>query len=152
MAYEFKMRRQVEFSETDLAGIVHFTNFFRYMESAEHAFYRSLGFSVAGEQSLGLGWPRVKVECEYKRPLRFEETVEIHLLVREVRHRSITMEFIFRKREAGADVEVARGRLTVVCVAFDKTTKQMKAVAIPPEILAKLQVAPAEEKSSHADN
>ena len=37
MAYEFRLVRQVEFSETDMAGIVHYSNFFRYMEAAEHA-------------------------------------------------------------------------------------------------------------------
>jgi len=42
MAYEFKLVRRVEFNETDAAGIVHFSNFFRYMESVEHAFFRSL--------------------------------------------------------------------------------------------------------------
>jgi len=44
MAYEFKVVRRVEFSDTDMAGIVHYSNFFRYMETAEHAFFRSLGF------------------------------------------------------------------------------------------------------------
>ena len=39
MAY----KRRVEFAETDMAGQVHFSNFFRYMEAAEHAFFRSLG-------------------------------------------------------------------------------------------------------------
>ena len=46
MACEFKLRRQVEFSDTDMAGIMHFSNFFRFMEAAEHAFFRSLGFSI----------------------------------------------------------------------------------------------------------
>ena len=46
MAYEFKATRRVEFSDTDMAGIVHYANFFRFMETAEHGFYRSLGFSV----------------------------------------------------------------------------------------------------------
>ena len=50
MAHEFTLTRRVEFSETDMAGIVHFSNFFRFMESAEHAFFRSLGFSVAGSR------------------------------------------------------------------------------------------------------
>ena len=35
MAYEFKVTRRVEFSETDMVGIVHYSNFFRYMETAE---------------------------------------------------------------------------------------------------------------------
>ena len=46
MPYEFKVQRRVEFSETDMAGIMHYSNFFRFMETAEHAFYRDLGHSV----------------------------------------------------------------------------------------------------------
>ena len=46
MPYEFKMTRLVEFAETDMAGIMHFANYFRYMEVVEHAFFRSLGLSV----------------------------------------------------------------------------------------------------------
>ena len=42
MAHEFKLTRRIEFFETDLAGIVHFSNFYRMMESTEHAFFRSL--------------------------------------------------------------------------------------------------------------
>ncbi|MBI5394886.1 MAG: acyl-CoA thioesterase [Verrucomicrobia bacterium] len=147
MAYEFKMTRCVEFPDTDMAGIMHFTNFFRFMEAAEHAFHRSLGFSVNWEKadkSLGVGWPRVKAECEYKRPLRFEDEVEIHLLVREVGAKTMTYLFIFRKHEDGKPVEVARGSLTVVCVTKDKAAGGMKAVVIPAAIRAKIQVAPAE--------
>ena len=50
MAFEFKAIRRVEFSETDMAGIVHYSNFFRYMETAEHGFFRSLGYSVVMDQ------------------------------------------------------------------------------------------------------
>ena len=46
MAYEYKMTRRIEFAETDMAGIVHFSNFFRMMEATEHAFFRSLGLSI----------------------------------------------------------------------------------------------------------
>ena len=42
----FHTTRRVEFGETDLAGVVHFANFFRYMESAEVEFLRSRGVSV----------------------------------------------------------------------------------------------------------
>src|SRR5260221_14772436 len=46
MPYEFKHTRRVEFSDTDMAGIMHFSNFFRFMEATETAFMRSLGLSV----------------------------------------------------------------------------------------------------------
>lgn len=143
MAYEFKVTRQVEFSETDMAGIMHYSNFFRFMETAEHAFYRSLGFSVRmPETNPRLGWPRVHAECDFKKPLRFEDQVEIHLLVTEKRTKAISFEFRFRKLN-GEPTEVARGLVTIVCVAH-KPDGTMSSVPIPPEIAEKIQVAPPE--------
>ena len=40
MPSEFKHTRRIEFAETDMAGIVHFANFFRMMETTEHEFFR----------------------------------------------------------------------------------------------------------------
>ncbi len=144
MAYEFKATRRVEFSDTDMAGIMHYSNFFRFMETAEHGFYRSLGFSVImAETDPRLGWPRVHAECDYKKPLRFEDLVEIHLLVREKRSKSITFLFRFRKLNGPAVEEAARGALTIVCVAH-RPDGTMSAVAIPKEIAEKIETAPAE--------
>ena len=41
----FRYSRRVQFSETDLAGIAHFSAFFRFMEEAEHALWRAAGLS-----------------------------------------------------------------------------------------------------------
>lgn len=145
MAYEIKVRQQVEFSDTDMAGIMHFANFFRFMEVTEHAFCRTLGFSVFPEFREGaVGWPRVHADCEYKYPLRFEEEVEIHLLVKEKRPKVVTYTFIFRKQQDGKTIEVARGHITAVCVSLDPETRQMKATTIPADIAAKIEVAPPE--------
>ena len=40
MIAKFSYEHRVEFFETDLAGIVHFANYYRFMEQAEHAFFR----------------------------------------------------------------------------------------------------------------
>jgi acyl-CoA thioester hydrolase len=143
MAYEFKAVRRVEFSETDMAGIVHFSNFFRYMETAEHGFYRSLGFSVILDNyDPPLGFPRVHAACDYKKPLRFEDMLEVHLLVREKRSRVLKYAFRFSKM-AGEKMElVATGELTVVCVTHEPG--KMAAVPIPSELAAKIGVAPVE--------
>jgi YbgC/YbaW family acyl-CoA thioester hydrolase len=147
MAYEFRLRRRVEFSETDMAGIVHYSNFFRYMESAEHAFFRSLGFSiVTREVDPPVGWPRVHASCDYMAPLRFEDEFEIHLLVAEKKSKSLTYEFRFRKIDGSASVEIARGALTVVCVRHEGS--RMKAATIPEAITAKIEVAPRSEDGS----
>src|ERR1044072_9080102 len=84
MPYEAKAIRRVEFSETDMAGIVHYSNFFRYMESAEHGFFRTLGYSVVSDKTdPPIGWPRVHAECDYLQPLRFEDEIEVHMLLCE---------------------------------------------------------------------
>lgn len=145
MPHSYRIRRRVEFSETDMAGIVHFSNFFRYMESVEHAFFRSMGHSIATREEHAIGWPRVHAECDYRRPLRFEDEVEVELLVREVRTRSVSYTMIFRRVLADeATEEVARGAVTAVCVRRNPETGELASVPIPPEIAAQLEVAPGE--------
>ncbi len=148
MPHEFKAQRRVEFSDTDMAGIMHYSNFFRFMETAEHAFFRSLGLSIAPYRyqpgQPRIGWPRVHASCDYHKPLRFEDVVEIHLLVEEKKSKALTYQFRFNKLNDDSNEEVARGKLTVVCVSLDEATSTMKATTIPPEIANHIETAPAE--------
>ncbi|MBI3191509.1 MAG: acyl-CoA thioesterase [Pedosphaera parvula] len=144
MPYEYKAVRRIEFAETDMAGIVHYSNFFRYMETAEHAFFRSLGFSIVTHHvDPPVGWPRVHAACDFKQPLHFEDEVEIHMLVSEKKSKSLSYVFRFRRLNTSPPVEVARGALTVVCVMRDAHGR-MKATSIPKAIADKIQVAPPE--------
>ncbi len=144
MSFEYKAIRRVEFSETDMAGIVHFSNFFRYMETAEHGFYRSMGFSVIlRNYDPPLGFPRVHAECDYKKPLRFEDQLEIHLIVSTKRPKVLTYLFRFNKVEGELRTEVARGSLTVVCVAHS-SAGGMASVNMPADIFERIQIAPSE--------
>jgi acyl-CoA thioester hydrolase len=141
MTFEFKITRRVEFIETDMAGIVHYSNFFRYMEFAEASFIRSLGFSLwAQKADPPLGWPRVHVECDFKSPLRFEDEIEIHLLVSEIRARSLSYAFRLRKLNSDPPIEVGRGLATVVCVKH--VNGKLVATALPKSFTDKIAVAP----------
>lgn len=145
MPYEFTLSHRIEFSETDMAGIVHFANFYRMMENAEHAFFRSFGHSIHDEyDGIHIGWPRVNASCEFIAPLKFEETVEIQLIVAEVRNRSIRYAFRFWKVDGAARTEVARGSVTTVCAALDKVNGRLAATPIPAELREFIQPAPAE--------
>ncbi len=138
---------RVPFADTDLAGIVHFSNFFRYMENAEHAFYRSLGYSVhpGGSGATGLesfpgyGWPRVSADCDYRKPLRFEEEIRVEVRILERRSKTIRYEFQFWHHEA--DEPAATGHLTVICVRFDQEAKRMRAVDMPDAIGERIDLA-----------
>jgi YbgC/YbaW family acyl-CoA thioester hydrolase len=141
MPSEFKMTHRVEFAETDMAGLVHFANYLRYMEVTEHAFFRTLGLSIAMEQKHGVGWPRVHASCDYLAPLRFEDEVEVTLKVREKKEKALTYDFLFRRVKPEPAVDVARGRITTVCVS--REGGQMKAVPIPDFLARQIEVAPA---------
>jgi YbgC/YbaW family acyl-CoA thioester hydrolase len=145
MAYEFTLTRRIEFAETDMAGIVHFANFYRMMENAEHAFFRSLGFSIHGDyDGVHIGWPRVSTSCDFFKPLRFEDMVDVQLIVAEVRNRSIRYGFRFWRTDGAERVEVARGMVSTVCASVDKKAGVIAAVPIPEVIRAKISAAPPE--------
>jgi YbgC/YbaW family acyl-CoA thioester hydrolase len=144
MPYEFQLKRRVEFCDTDMAGIMHFSNFFRFMEATETAFMRDLGFSVVlSRYGLEVCLPRVHAECDYAAPLRFEDEVLVHLLVEKKGTRTLTYQFRFRKLAAPARPEVARGRIVLVC-AERQSDGTLKAVPLPRMLAVKIQEAPKE--------
>ena len=138
MPSEFTLTRRVEFHETDMAGIMHFANFFRWMEICETEFYRSLGLPlISFVPGQVVGWPRVNVSCTYREPLRFNDSVAVHLFVKRLGGSSVTFLFQFRK----AAIIVAQGEVTAVCVKGD-ADGGMVAQLIPAGFRAQLQEAP----------
>jgi YbgC/YbaW family acyl-CoA thioester hydrolase len=109
----FSTTRKVQFVDTDVAGIVHFSNFYRYMEEAELEWFESLNLKIYERQSDGatVGWPRVRAECSFEAPAFYLDQLEIDLDVERVGERSLTLAFVF-KREGTL---IARGSLTTVC-------------------------------------
>lgn len=112
MASSYQCQRQVEFFDTDMAGIAHFSSFFRFMEEAEHEFLRSVGLSVFIEDDQGrLSWPRVSVSCDFSGPARFEDLLDIQLRIAKLGRTSVTYRFDITT----SGRLVAVGRLTAVC-------------------------------------
>jgi len=152
MESEYKIRRRVEFAETDMAGIMHFSNFFRYMEVAETEFFRSLGLTLidrAGNQTYG--WPRVRAKCDYHHPLRFGEEVEVHLYVKEIKIRAINFFFRFRRTDEGGEpIAIAKGEITTVCATVNEDTMEMVSMEIPKEVRSKIEESPRENWKDQA--
>jgi acyl-CoA thioester hydrolase len=135
VTHSFSIKRRVQFAETDMAGIAHFSNYFRWMEEVEHAFFRSLGLSVAMKHEPSqteIGWPRVNVACEYYSPLRFEDEMELRLRIVKVGGKSLSYEVDFLLDGKST----ALGKTTSVCCA--NTPEGFKAIIIPDNIRAKL--------------
>ena len=145
MPHEYRHRLTVAFADTDMAGIVHFSNFFRYMEETEQAFLRSLGVSVHTPTPKGImSFPRVEAACRFRKPLRFEDEVQIQLFVRERKNKSIAYEFAFHTPSNNEPEPVAIGAITVVCTLRKRSGGPMRAVPIPEELSSRIEAAPPE--------
>jgi YbgC/YbaW family acyl-CoA thioester hydrolase len=131
----FRITRRVEFHETDMAGIVHFSNFFRYMEYAEVEFLRARGLSVKQTwEGCELGFPRVSATCDYLKPARFDEIMDIAVTLDRLGQKSVTYAFEFTR---GGDV-LARGKTTSVCCVVGDDN-QLRAVEIPATYRARIE-------------
>ena len=133
-AAAFTYTRRVQFVETDMAGIVHFSAYFRYMEEAEHALWRAAGLTIGDIDKTG-GWPRVSASFDYKSPLRFDDEFQIAVRMGEVTRRSFRYDFMFTR----GDVLIGTGSITAV-----RSTKEggrLRAVDVPQEFIARLRAA-----------
>ncbi len=139
MPSEFHTQRIVEWADTDKAGIVHFARFFFFMEATEHAFWRSLGLSVHMEvDGDTISWPRLVAECEYLRPISFEDPLDIHLQIEKQGDKSISFRFDFHCNGEA----IAVGRIKTACCVLNAGEK-IRAIPIPAFISDKLQISEA---------
>jgi len=135
--YELRTTRRIEFADTDMGGIVHFSRFVIFMETAEHEFLNAVGTSVVMEHDgVHISWPRVKVSCEYKRPARFGDVLDIHVRVVRKGRRSMTYGFVF----TCGDEEIATGEMTSVCCIL-APGETVRSIPIPSPIAEKVEEA-----------
>lgn len=138
----FAYRRRVEFADTDAAGLIHFTALFRYMEEAEHAFYRSLGGAAFERTASGFrGMPRVAANLEFLGPVRYADELDVRLVLREKRAKVLRYEAEFRVAGDPSGSVVARGGMTVVCAAKADDGSEWSGTELPASLFDQLEVA-----------
>jgi YbgC/YbaW family acyl-CoA thioester hydrolase len=101
------VQRRIEWPDTDASGVYHNTAAFRFIEVAETALLERLGLLDAVYARL----PRVHIEADFLRALRFRDVVEIELAVADVGKSSVTYEFEMRR---GGEVAVAGQAVAVL--------------------------------------
>ncbi|MFP4259463.1 MAG: acyl-CoA thioesterase [Opitutales bacterium] len=145
MICEHTSTRQIEFSETDMAGLVHFSNFFKYMETAERDFFAAAGLDLIRTKPGELvGWPRARADCKFSAPIRFGDTIEIHLAVKALKDRAIDYQFrIYRRNEDGTRTQAGKGHMTTVLSELTPEGK-LHSIELPEDLRSKITEAPAE--------
>jgi YbgC/YbaW family acyl-CoA thioester hydrolase len=142
MASSFEMTRRVEFCETDMAGIVHFSNFYKWMEQAEHEFFRTQGLSIVRHLPDGvtIGWPRVSAQCRFESPARYEDILTVILTVQRIGMKSLTFDVVFRN----GDRNIARGSMKTVCCVL-RPGLGLESLEIPDEYRSRFEEHPEEQ-------
>ena len=136
--YELRTQRKIEFADTDMGGIVHFSRFMIFMETAEHEFLEAIGTSVdLVLDGRKIGWPRVSVSCQYESPARFGETLQIHVRVLRKGARSLTYGIDF-SRDGQA---IASGEVTSVCCEL-VPGQPVRSIPIPDSIRERIEEFP----------
>jgi acyl-CoA thioester hydrolase len=105
----FRVMRRIEFADTDASGRAHFAAVLGHVEAAEHECLRRAGVPVGGEDG---GWPRVRVACDFLRPLAFGDEITVVLHPTPSGKSSVTWTFEILLLENVA----ARGEIVTVFV------------------------------------
>ena len=127
--FRFHTILRVRWMEVDAQGIVYYGAYLDYMEVAQAAYYRNLGFSLYGLAQTGyFDTATVKVTLEYKAPARVEELLEVHFRVSAIGNTSITTDMEIYAENTGQLLTVGQA----VYVGYDAS--KGKKVPVPPDI------------------
>tara|TARA_R100000750_G_C2286350_1_gene73186 strand:- start:5 stop:445 length:441 start_codon:yes stop_codon:yes gene_type:complete len=136
---QFVHERRVSFSETDMAGIVHFSNYYRYMEEAEHAYFRSLDLKIMHRREDGIivGWPRVSSHCQYLGPARYEDILQITVDIERLGVKSVSWSMGIYC----GDRKLAQGRMKTAC-CLCRADHTLESIPIASPYVEKLEESP----------
>lgn len=139
--YQTQIEHRVAFFETDKAGLVHFSNYYRYFESAEAALFRELAVgpldAVWGAGPGGVGFVRRRAEMEFMAPSRLDDLLTVRVWIADRNRRSLKLGCVITCGEQ----LVARGRMETICVTMNGPG-QAKSRTIPEELAKALETAP----------
>ena len=93
--------RKINYYETDKMGITHHSNYIRWMEEARIDFLEQIGFGYAKLEEDGIVSPIIGVECEYKSPTTFGDSVEIKVEIEEFRGVMLVIKYTMIKCGGG---------------------------------------------------
>jgi len=115
------------------------------METAERDFFEAAGIDlIATKPGELVGWPRARAECKFSAPLRFGDTIKIHLAVKAVKDRAIDYQFrIFRHDDDGTLTQVGKGHMTTILAQLDDSG-ELRSIELPADLRIRITEAPAD--------
>lgn len=91
----FIYRRKAQYHETDQMGIIHHSNYVKWMEEARVAFLDQIGLGYGKVEKLGIVSPVVSISVEYKRQVCFGDEIEIRVEVQKYNSVALELKYEF---------------------------------------------------------
>ena len=91
--------RKAYYHETDQMGVIHHSNYFRWLEEARVYFLDHLGLSYKHMEEIGIISPVVSIAAEYKKPVKFDEVVLIYIKIAKYTGVKLELEYEIRDKE-----------------------------------------------------
>ena len=92
--YAFVHRLRVRFCETDAMGVVHHASYLAYLEEARVEYLRAIGRPYDRLRADGVEFPVVEAAVQYRRPLRFDDLVEVAVMVASADGATFQMNYV----------------------------------------------------------
>lgn len=99
--------RKINYYETDTMGVVHHSNYIRYLEEARCYFLENIGIPFEVLEENGITIPVLGVNCNYKYHVTFGDTLQIRVFIKEYTGVRMTVGYDVKEKETGKVVIVA---------------------------------------------
>jgi acyl-CoA thioester hydrolase len=132
---------RVYYEDTDTGGVVYYANYLKFFERARTEWLRAAGFgqqTLASEQ--GLQFVVARIECDYLRPARLDDVIELDVRVVKAGRVSVVFEQTARR---GTDV-LATALVRAGCV----DTRTLAPKPMPPAMLAAMKTMMSLDENS----
>ena len=133
--------RKVQYYETDRMGVMHHSNYIRWMEEARVNFMDRIGFPYVKMEEEGVMSPVRALSCEYKRPARFGETLAVQVAVESFNGLRMVIRYEMRNEE-GTVVFTARSEHAFI----DKDGRIVRVKRVLPEFCSAIEAVTEEKK------
>ncbi|MCI2392947.1 tol-pal system-associated acyl-CoA thioesterase [Aliiroseovarius sediminis] len=104
---------RVYYEDTDMAGIVYYANYLRYIERARSDWVREIGIDQNAMREDGLVFAVRRVEADYLSSARFDEELQVETSVQQVTGARLVMEQVVKRGEE----RLFEALVTIVCVS-----------------------------------
>ena len=104
----FTYEREINYYETDKMGIVHHSNYIRFLEEARCAWLRSIGIPYDMLEENGITIPVLGVECDYKHHVTYGDTIAIELNIEEYNGVRMNVKYMVTNKKTGETVLIGR--------------------------------------------